>query len=393
MNELLRGQRLLLPVIFSSLIFIGNLYTTAKAFILLVGLLSLGKAFRHKYFDQNFLMLLLLATVYFIISNIEEHNKSVTNYQLLYLPALVYAGGKWIGSNAPNSRSAAFAFISIGSMLASMAFAGVLFDVMQNGFLGGGRSIALPGLSDHEISATVLGGTLVVIVACGGVVFAGGRELSLFGRFIIFVLYLAGLFVAFRLGSRTLLVIGLASLFIGIIVNIRHYGLLRSAIFAGVAGIVIYLSLNSFDANIDLFNYFQDRADSDEYGVRTIGGRTERWGNAINLLLENPLGWALVADGYSHNFWLDAARNGGWPSLILAIAITLMAIKTLHHSTKQNKDSSVYVTTVICSTFGFIALFFVEPILDGFVLVFCAFCSLWGLARGLRLKNRLSKIV
>ncbi len=389
MNQRLRTQRLLLPTIFSSLIFFGNLYTTPKAFILLMGLLLLGKAFRRKYFDENFLLLLLFTTVYFLISNLDGFNKSDTNYQLLYLPALLYAGGKWIASEATNSRSAAFGFILIGSMLASMAFAGVIFDVMQNGFVGGGRGIALPGLSDQEISATVLSGTLVVIVACGGVVFSGGRDLSLVWRGIIFVFYLTGLFVALRLGSRTLLVIGAGSLLIGFVVNMKQYGFLRSAVVSGVACIIVYLFLNSVDANIDLFNYFQDRADSDEYGAGTAGGRTEKWENAINLLLENPLGWALNLNGYSHNFWLDAARNGGWPSLILSIAITLMALNSLLSSINKNENSRVYVTTIVCATFGFMALFFVEPILDGFIFVFSAFCCMWGIAHTLRPVGRI----
>lgn len=383
----LRGQ--FWPLLFILIVFFGNSFGVIKAISLGAAIVFLGGKIAPRCFDSRFFFVFSFTVLYFVFSSFDPFGKTEVSYSLLLVPPMMYAGGKWFGYKTIDDGDLFFGYLIIGAMLASMAALGVVQDVMSYGFVGGGRSIETYGSEGQEISATVLGGTLIVLTSMGGVVFAADRTFGWTQRIVVFLFFLLGLFVALRLGSRTQFVIGIVMLIISLILNGKKNGILLTVVVMSFVTVVAFSAFEYMESSFDIFNYFQDRLDDDEFGSSTAGGRTDKWSNALILLSESPFGWGIDINGYSHNFWLDAARNGGWISFIMSLGISFGSAMTFYLAIRRNRYSMIFLTSLVCLFVGFNLLFFVEPILDGFVSVFSAYCCLWGIA-GARCEKRLT---
>ncbi|MBL0253061.1 MAG: hypothetical protein IPQ12_11040 [Polaromonas sp.] len=109
-----------------------------------------------------------------------------------------------------------------------------------------------------------------------------------------------------------------------------------------------------------------------------MGGRLDRWVDALSLIPSHPFGWSSFDFGYAHNLWLDVARNGGWFSFLMSILLSVLFVFNFKSALKNNREDILYLSFIWCLAIGFSALFMVEPIMDGFVYVFSAFCLFWG---------------
>jgi len=168
------------------------------------------------------------------------------------------------------------------------------------------------------------------------------------------------------------------SLFVGVFYNYNKQSLFKTFVVIIAVLIPIFLIYVKYSDKIDFTFYFLDRMNSDEFGVMTGGGRVVKWIESLNLIITNPFGWKISLNGYSHNLWLDVARNGGWISFIFSILIFISYFqnlkKYLNHSSNQ-----IFKTLNLSITFCLVGLFCVEPIMDGFIYVFGFFCFFWGL--------------
>lgn len=382
-KDFFRRKRLLLQSILLVVFFATNVFTLFKSILLAstTYVFSIKKPRNH--FDSNFFILIAFFIVYFITSQYDGYKKTEFNVQLLFATPVLYWSGKWLGDNQAHSGALVKIFWLIGLALASMTLLTVFKEVALYGFSGGSRGF-IDSVTGQEISATVLSGMLVVLVAYVGVAFSPPQTLGKADRVIIFVFFLLGLFAAARMGSRTLLAIGALSIFQGLYLNRRIYGgkgLLTVSFFFFVA---TYLAIDYISSIVDILSYYQDRLDSEEHGISSAGGRIERWVNSLSLIIANPLGWGFEINGYSHNLWLDTARNGGIPSLTLISILTFNAINDFRKSCYKNFRDAAYSTTVACVGTSYFLLFCVEPILDGFVYVFLSFCCFWGVVKSYR---------
>lgn len=384
MGVCFRRSGMLWPMFFLALVFLGNTFSILKSVVLLSAVVLFDRESVKKCLDNNFFGIFIFSVSYVAISLVDSHLKSEVNFALLFMPACLYAGGKWLGCKVPSSGVLGWALLGLGLLLASMALVGVLLDVANNGFVGGSRSVEVPGTGGVEVSATVLGGTLIILASFGGALFAPSESVNILFRPFVAVLYVVALFVAMRLGSRTLLIIGVASLVLGLILNGRRIGIVKTLLILFGFSFFIYFFMSYLEGVLDIFSYFQDRLDDEEYGTATAGGRTEKWLNSLELLVNSPLGWGVGINGFSHNLWLDSARNGGWPSFFILMVLTVMSLRDFLATIKCNAKDALYKTLVRCIGFGFLLLFFVEPILDGFIYVFSAYCCFWGVVTAFR---------
>lgn len=363
-----------LPLLLLVFSLIGGPGVGIKAATLVLGVIVFGRRFFSRCIDQWFFLLLFFGTIYYLMSNVGPLGKTDVSTSTIFFPAAAYAAGKWLGFCSRTVRGLCWGYFIIGVALSFNAVVSVLYDVAQYGFLGGGRNIEIVGSGGQELSATVLAGSLVLLISSGGVVFSSDESLSLAERLSFLLLAFVGVFVALRLGSRTFIAIGAITLIIGLIVNIKKLGYVNSVLFAVLLVSCLWGGVNYVGGDLDLFSYFQDRIDDDEVGSATAGGRTEKWVNSLYLLQDYPWGWGLSLNGYSHNLWLDSARNSGWVGFFL---ISFVYFASLYSLLSVSKGSALG-TYLTCIVVGFSLLFFVEPILDGFVIVFCGYCALWG---------------
>ena len=361
--------------------FITNTQTTFKSIALGITVLILsGKNFK-KLIDVNLLLLILFLMIYFMISSYNAYEKSEVNNQLLIAPPILYIFCKWGGYKYYTPSQISKLFWIIGLSLSLLALLSVYIDIIQNGFLGGGRSLTLIGV-DQEIHATGLAGMFIVPIAYSGVFLASDRRFYLHEKIILITFFSLSLLAAIRVGSRTFLVIAAISFLQGIYINSRKSGIKITLLISSIFLISGYFLFDYLSNTLDIFSYYQSRMDSEEHGLQTAGGRSEKWLKSLSLMASNPMGWDFQINGFSHNLWLDTARNGGIISFIILIVLTIRLITSINKSLKKISADFLYRTSVTCVFTAYFILFSIEPILDGYVYVFCSFCCLWGLVEG-----------
>ena len=374
-------QTVLLIVFFAS-----NVVTIGKAILLaLVAYIFNGKNFK-RYVDSNFILIIFFFLLYFTVSLYDNHKKTEVNIQLIFVAPILYLCGKWFGDKATNSVVIVRVFWLVGLALAFISLHAIFADIVLYGFSGGSRNLTV-SVTGSETSATVLAGMLVVLVAYSGVVFSTTSMMTIAERILIFSFFLLAIFAATRIGSRTILIIGLVSLAQGFYTNRRNYSAL--GLFATLCLLLglAYLIFNYATSIIDITSYYQDRLNSEEYGFGSAGGRFDKWVKSFTLMIEYPLGWGIDVNGYSHNLWLDVSRNGGFISFLLILLITFRVVKLFIKSAYRNSNDICYVTAVACIGTSYLILFFVEPIFDGFIYVFASFCTFWGMVQAFRPKD------
>lgn len=316
-----------------------------------------------------------------MFSMYEGSTKTEFNLQNLFAAPIMYVTGKWLGEKSPNGIYLVRAIWVVGLALASMTLFGVFNSITEHGFTGGVRSLVV-STSGLEISATVLAGLLIILVAYAGVTFSLANEFKNSERVLIFTFFIISLIAATRLGSRTLLALGLLSTLQGIYINRKSYKISRMLLTISALIIFFTVSIEYTSKAIDIFSYYQDRIEDENVGIGSAGGRSEKWMNSLILIVTHPMGWGIEINGYSHNLWLDTARNGGFISLLFLIIITYRVARSIITLISKNSSDITFKTTISCLSVSYLLLFSVEPILDGFVYVFASFCCLWGIIQG-----------
>lgn len=307
-------------------------------------------------------------------------------------PSLSYLIGKWFGSVASSEYVLRNGMLILALSLALFPIYVVLENVYEYGFSGGIRSIYIEQY-DLALSATVMAGFLTFLVSQAGGLFSSGIAFRNI-HYLFFKLSLVVILavIIFRLGSRTQLAILAFCLYAGYLVSLSGKGNLNRISSFAVLLVLLVLGIsyiNSFSENSLISEYYQDRIGSGEYGVSSLGGRLERWKEAIASLYNSPGGWSLGYEGYAHNLWLDSARVSGILGLILLLLFTVASIISIRFKLKLI-SSPALKASVILGAISFLALFMVEPILDGYFYVFACYCAFLGMISGFR-KNINSK--
>lgn len=367
------------PAAAALLLFGGTSFSIARATTVALILMVVLRGRFGLLVDWNALLLFCFGLTYTLVSLFDAHLKAALNLQVLVLPGVAYLAGRWLGFRAAASTELLPAFLLIACLLALPALLAIWQEVSVYGFAGGSRSVALIR-GQQESGATVLAGTLVLSLALVGVIFVRGSSLKVMPRILLLALALVSTLAAIRLGSRTSLVILLTTIAVGLLLAGGATWTRKAALIA-LTSATGYVGLEYLSDVVDVFQYYQDRLDgSSEYSAASAGGRLEKWRSAFYLLPTHPLGWPLAVNGFAHNLWLDAARNGGWPSLAVLLVLTLSVVRSLSHAFHRNRMDPLFRSLIGCGTAGCLLLFLVEPIFDGFIYPFSAFSCLCGAA-------------
>lgn len=353
-----------------------NIFASAKALLVLLTLLVIRGRGAIQSIDSVFGLLLVALAIYFLNANLTGYSE--VPFYIIYLPSLLYLVGKWYGKLCRSEGEFLVFQVVVGCSLSLLYVISVVLNIYDHGFIGLSRSIDVIGAVDSELSATVIAGNLIFLTSIGGVLCVSSPVVSLRFRFLIIALILIDLLVIVRVGSRTHLILLPISFIIGYLVNRRHLSRKTKFIFYFSMISVSLLLINFVDESSLVSTYFADRLNDDSASALTAGGRMERWAGSLEMLAQNPFGWNSDSTGYSHNLWLDAGRVGGWAAFLGFLLFSIISTVSILRSLKRNRGDLVFVTTALCLTVGFNLLFFVEPILDGFVYPFSAYCIFLG---------------
>ncbi|MEL6305851.1 MAG: hypothetical protein AAFQ20_13830, partial [Bacteroidota bacterium] len=201
------------------------------------------------------------------------------------------------------------------------------------------------------------------------------------GLLILGGIYLISLLCVLRLGSRTQVALSLFTVVVAIFYkmgkqNIKKNIGLFALIFIGVNIAISYITL---DTSSELLSAYADRADSKTNGAASAGGRTARWEKSFEQMFKDPLGWNVEEFGFSHNLWLDATRVGGLLSLFLLMLFTISSIKKVLQLYRLYPKPRLLDGQLILYCTSFMLSFFVEPILEGYFILFSLFCLILGM--------------
>lgn len=379
----MRKQRLeyLLSFFLGTIYFLSNLYSPLKVGLILSVLFLVGIFRNYRLFDAFVICLLAFLSLDALHRLFHGNASVVEASRQVLLPAAAYLCAKWLGM-VSKSVTDVFAYVfSVGLSLAFFTILSIATSVATDGFTGLSRSIALIGIEGDDISATVLGGYLIIMAALTGVLLSGSSSVGWIWKTLMFLLVMTVLVCAARLGSRTLLFVVAASAICGLRLNSRAMSKKISGLLVlSLLPCFIVLSYLVAEQSV-LISYFEDRLNSSEAGVATFGGRSGRWFEALILLVQNPFGWPFSEIGYAHNFWLDVARTGGWISLLLLIVFSVVSFRVLQRAYNGCGDNFLK-TLIVSVSVSFALLFFVEPVLDGFIYPFAAYCAFVGCING-----------
>jgi hypothetical protein len=335
--------------------------------------------------DKYGILLFLFSISYSVIysTNPDAHIILILGYVIA--PITFYAIGKyfWMKYRSINIFYFLFIFLLLGySLIPAIS---ILYHIIENGF-SGTRELKL--LTRDVVSGgPLLGSFFTMNMAAAGTIFVqSSNKIESKIKIITLAVFIISLICVFRVASRTQLGIALISL----LVTISYLSVkqsfsknIRLILTLAITSVVVLFSISSDSA---VFNILNERNNSEEV-LMSGTGRTGLWKMSLDNIFEYPFGWELPSSasgggGYSHNLWLDVSRVGGiFPFIFLSLFTVLcffLVIKTL----KVAPRSLYFNTIILVLFFGFMAVFFVEPVIEGMFNLFLIFCLLIGIQSG-----------
>jgi len=391
MNDSLLKTIKLIGIIPFTLIILYLLNPYDKGFVigyLLFVFAYFGKGFSFKTLDKTYFILLIFSLVYasFYFLDMNQGNQ----WLIIYATSshTFYLLGKRMVPKKMDSKVLAQILIFIGIIYSVTAILSVGFNIIEGGFVQVGRTIG-DFWSGRERLATAMGAYFVFNMSIPGLLIVSKKNLSLWSKLLLIIIFIISLLCVFRLGSRTQIVLAIMGVFVGIIYRLKSQNAISNLKFIVVLAIIIFLGVNYISIDLDaeyLSSLGKRLQESDNAG--SAGGRTELWSKSIENLFKKPFGWSINEFGYSHNMWLDTARTGTVISMFLITIFTFFSLKNIIKALKVNKDAFFLNATILIFNIIIFLQFFVEPVFDSPLFqLFIFFCLTQGFINEYRNKQ------
>ncbi len=341
---------------------------------------------KRQFYDLELILLMFFSLTYTLIIIMHKDLQPGIGVLLkfLFVPSLCYLTGKVFVELSSNDKTLVDNLLILMFFFSLIVFLSIAKDIGINGYISTHRNITIIGENNEDKAATGINAMLMVWIVMSGFIFYQARDL-LENKRKLFSLFMSVLAIAasLRLGSRTGLVLVLASSLSIIIFNFRQYSHIGK-LWLIVMITVVVIGVGNFIANNEeIFVAFENRNNSEEYGTSTGGGRTVLWEYFGTRILDYPLGNMPTNEtksAYAHNYFLDISRVAGIIPLTLIILFTLSA---LHNVKKLLFSTNIppYIRNIILVlNIGFYLNFMVEPILDGYFSVFMLYLFICGIS-------------
>lgn len=336
-----------------------------------------------KNIDNKGIFILLFSISYIIIYSLNPTG----GYSLIaiyFAFFAVYMIGKVLSKKyqASNVFYFLFAFLMLSDLL--IPSISIVINIVKSGFTGG-RNMTLLWDPNIEYAATGLAGHFILsITAFSTILVPNTTKFESRMKLLYGAIFIISLLCILRLASKTQIIILAITMLITIIYLIPKQPFIKT--FGLVTLITTIILAIFYLKSIDsvLFNEYNQRAEREDLSYTlSASGRTDIWSRSIGNIFTHPLGWEAHEFGnfqYSHNLWLDAARVTGIIPLIFLAIFTIQSISLI---LKVIRSSSYFFNINVASTFiGLLAIFFVEPIIEGLPSALIIFCFLIGYLTG-----------
>lgn len=333
--------------------------------------------------DKTGLWLILFSFVYCFMLLIYGDYTRVPIF--LICPIAFYGFGKNVANRLDDQALIDFLTITV-VLFGLKVYIACIMDINEVGLINPSRAMNRSGIGESDMAATLFG--LNISLGLAGLVPALVKisPKKHFSMILLFVAFLLSLLTVLHLTNRAGLVVFLLSMMASILyLNPKQNGRFLLAFL--VLGIVLYFIIPSTRL------FFTDFAESynqrEEYGLdtgfMTMGGRLDRWVDALRRLFVNPFGFnGKTYYSFVHNLWLDVARVGGTIPFVCILFASITGYKQIIRLWKI-KNNRVILILVSLSVASF-ASAFVEPVLEGSDIYFYMMCLIWGIASQYRCK-------
>lgn len=346
---------------------------------LLSALLILNINEFKKLIDIDFFLLLVYSSVFSAFYSLNMVSGVQFLFIYLLFPACFYLIGKKLMLKTDSYLEIFFLFFALSVLFSFSAVASVTLNLLEGGFLQTDRTIPM-FWNGKNMKATAMGAYLTYNMTIPGLLLNYQQKIR--KTFILFaaIIFVVTLFCVFRLGSRTQMVISLASFLISFFFilpnqNTKSNFRLIISLIVLFGGFLVFFPI---DLDADYLSVLGSRLQESQ-NAGSAGGRTARWLKSLEHIFSHPLGWEIEAFGYSHNMWLDVARYTGVISFILLVVVTVrFYIKTLK-AIRLRKEALLVNSQILVYSIASFLIFFVEPIMEGLFFLFVSFCMFQGM--------------
>jgi Na+/melibiose symporter-like transporter len=111
-------------------------------------------------------------------------------------------------------------------------------------------------------------------------------------------------------------------------------------------------------------------------------GRINIWLMSIGNVISRPAGWSDSEVLYAHNLWLDVSKVAGILPFLSLCIFTISSIILVYNIIKKSQENHFFNIIILSYFIGFMAVFFVEPIMEGLFPLFLIFCIFIGILSG-----------
>jgi hypothetical protein len=243
-------------------------------------------------------------------------------------------------------------------------------------------NLLVSGLVDRQLAGTVMGSFFLMNMSFFPFLFVKtinkmerNVKLMLIGLFVI------GFISVANVTTRTGFLIAVLSWLCAIFFNkasssVKILG--STLIYLLIIALFIFLT-GALDKILgsDLIARFT--ADDDD---SLLNSRSNIWEEAYKIIFQtsdnNYIDKQLGAADYAHNLWLDVALKSGLIPLTVLLIITIGYLYNLGVILISKIHTPFYRMLLVCISVAFYSTFMVEPIMDGYFILFCLFCFFVG---------------
>lgn len=371
--KLLRGKNLLLMGLYVLLLYMGHM----KGFVTIVSLFSVLVLLLvpcGRYVDAIGKWIIAYTALYCTIGQFTGFFSNFSTLLAFAIPLFpFYCFGSYVQDNL-QSRQNVLLFILITVVLYSYEiYSTIIWSIATTGdVINVTRLFYFNGDETRKLTATLVG--LGASLGFIGLPMAFLLKDSIIKRLLFLAVFVCSLLTTIHLVNRTGFVVGVVTM---IVTSLYYYRSNRKNIlFVIFFCFVLFFALSYTGViNQEVIDAYTSRNEAD---FSTGGGRTERWGDAIEQLSSHPFGWAEYFGTtvfYVHNMWLDIAKVTGIIPFILLVIPTFLSITTLVKLIQKKQD--IIVALFISLNTCFFLSCFVEPVYGG--LHVFLYVMVWGM--------------
>ena len=374
LKDIYKDRRLLVTILF----FCFTLYSTIKPYgiyiVVIFSFYILSLPTKNKYITKTLLFLLCFSVLYFFMLYVNgKVNSGFNHISYLICPILFYVLGEWTFDKTKTPYTLDNILLLLFFSFSLILYISTISNIFKIGFVNPLRIIPLPNNEQG------LASTLYALNTCFGLIGLSvylNKKKTDIQSILFLLLFILSTIVNIHVVNRTSLVVSILLLMIYFVYAFRNKTnkisiLLSFGVILLLLTLIMYSYTNSFN---EVLAAYENRQEQDTAGIRF-----KMWTYAINHIFIEPFGFEYnnTEIQHMHNLWFDVARlTGIAPFTFLLIA----TIRSIHSSYRIYKyDYNCHFLVIVMSNATFIMSSMVEPVMEGFPVLFYIGCFIWGL--------------